>query len=39
MALSTVTVGLVPSAGTIGVAAPLILIALRVLKGFAVSRE
>jgi MFS family permease len=39
MALSTVSVGLVPSAAVIGVAAPLILIALRLLQGFAVSGE
>jgi metabolite-proton symporter len=39
MALSTVTVGLVPSAAAIGVAAPLILIALRLLQGFAVGGE
>jgi MFS family permease len=37
MALSTVTVGLVPSTAAIGVAAPLILIALRLLQGFAVG--
>ncbi len=37
MALSTVTVGLVPSTEAIGVAAPLILIALRLLQGFAVG--
>jgi MFS family permease len=39
MALSTVSVGLVPSTTTIGVAAPLILIALRLLQGFAVGGE
>ncbi|MBO0880633.1 MAG: MFS transporter [Mycobacterium sp.] len=39
MALSTVTVGLVPSAATIGVAAPLILIGLRLLQGLAVGGE
>jgi metabolite-proton symporter len=39
MGLSTVTVGLVPSTAAIGVAAPLILIALRLLQGFAVGGE
>ena len=39
MALSTVTVGLVPGTATIGVAAPLILITLRLLQGFAVGGE
>jgi MFS family permease len=39
MALSTVTVGLVPSAAAIGAAAPLILIVLRLLQGFAVGGE
>jgi len=39
MALSTVTVGLVPSTAAIGVAAPLILVALRLLQGFAVGGE
>jgi metabolite-proton symporter len=39
MALSTVTVGLVPSAAAIGVAAPLILIVLRLLQGFALGGE
>jgi MFS family permease len=37
MALSTVTVGMVPSTAAIGMAAPLILIALRLLQGFAVG--
>jgi MFS family permease len=37
MAVSTVTVGLVPSTRAIGVAAPLILVALRLLQGFAVG--
>lgn len=37
MALSTVTVGLVPSTTAIGMAAPLILIALRLVQGFAVG--
>ncbi len=37
MALSTVTVGMVPSTAAIGVAAPLILIALRLVQGFAVG--
>jgi metabolite-proton symporter len=39
MALSTVTVGLVPSAAAIGVAAPMILICLRLLQGFALGGE
>jgi len=39
MALATVSVGLVPSTATIGLAAPLILIALRLLQGFAVGGE
>jgi metabolite-proton symporter len=39
MAVSTVTVGLVPSTAAIGVAAPLILIALRLLQGLAVGGE
>jgi metabolite-proton symporter len=39
MGLSTVTVGLVPSTAAIGVAAPLILIALRLLQGFSVGGE
>jgi MFS family permease len=37
MAVSTVSVGLVPRTAVIGVAAPLILIALRLLQGFAVG--
>ncbi|MGO9157120.1 MFS transporter [Mycobacterium sp.] len=37
MALSTVAVGLVPSTAAIGTAAPLILVALRLLQGFAVG--
>jgi metabolite-proton symporter len=39
MALSTVGVGLVPSTAAIGVAAPVILIALRLLQGFALGGE
>jgi MFS family permease len=39
MALSTVSVGLVPSAAAIGVTAPLILTALRLLQGFALGGE
>ncbi|MDT5146741.1 MAG: hypothetical protein QOC58_1386 [Mycobacterium sp.] len=39
MAVSTVTVGLVPSTAAIGAAAPLILVALRLLQGFAVGGE
>jgi metabolite-proton symporter len=38
-ALSTVSVGLVPSTAAIGVAAPLTLIALRLLQGFALGGE
>ncbi|MCV7052515.1 MHS family MFS transporter [Mycobacterium heidelbergense] len=39
MAVSTVSVGLVPTTSTIGVAAPLILVVLRLLQGFAVGGE
>jgi metabolite-proton symporter len=39
MGLSTMAVGLVPSTAAIGVAAPLILIALRLLQGFSVGGE
>lgn len=39
MGLSTVSVGLVPSSGSIGAAAPLVLVALRLLQGFAVGGE
>src|SRR5882757_6258287 len=39
MAVATVSVGLVPSTAAIGVAAPLILIALRLLQGFALGGE
>jgi MFS family permease len=39
MGLSTVGVGLVPSATSIGVLAPLLLLALRLLQGFAVGGE
>lgn len=39
MAVSTVSVGLVPGAAAIGAAAPLILIALRLVQGFAVGGE
>lgn len=39
MGLSTVGVGLVPSSGAIGDAAPLILVALRLSQGFAVGGE
>lgn len=36
---STVSVGMVPDSATIGIAAPLILIVLRLLQGFAVGGE
>ncbi|WP_390633537.1 MFS transporter [Mycobacterium simulans] len=39
MGLSTVAVGLVPSAASIGIAAPLILVIMRLLQGFAVGGE
>lgn len=39
MAVSTVSVGLVPSTAAIGMAAPLILMVLRLLQGFAVGGE
>ncbi|MCV6964100.1 MFS transporter [Mycobacterium intermedium] len=39
MGLSTVAVGLTPSAATIGVAAPLLVLVLRLLQGFAVGGE
>jgi MFS family permease len=39
MGLSTVAVGLVPGAATIGVAAPVLLLALRLAQGFAVGGE
>ncbi|MBO0879789.1 MAG: MFS transporter, partial [Mycobacterium sp.] len=39
MALSTMAVGLIPSAAAIGAAAPLILIALRLLQGIALGGE
>ena len=39
MAVSTMSVGVVPSTAAIGVAAPLILVALRLLQGFAVGGE
>jgi MFS family permease len=39
MALSTVAVGLVPTTAAIGMAAPLTLIVLRLLQGFAVGGE
>ncbi|MGE2815577.1 MFS transporter [Mycobacterium heidelbergense] len=37
MAISTVAVGMIPSAAAIGVTAPLLLVALRLLQGFAVG--
>jgi MFS family permease len=39
MGLSTLAVGLVPGAATIGLAAPLILLTLRLVQGFAVGGE
>lgn len=39
MGLATVAVGLTPGAATIGVAAPLIVLALRLFQGFAVGGE
>ncbi|WP_191496151.1 MFS transporter [Mycobacterium simulans] len=39
MGLSTLAVGLTPGAATIGVAAPLIVLTLRLLQGFAVGGE
>jgi metabolite-proton symporter len=39
MGLSTLAVGLVPGAVTIGIAAPLILLTLRLVQGFAVGGE
>ncbi len=39
MGISTVGVGLLPGAATIGVAAPVILVVLRLLQGFAVGGE
>lgn len=39
MGFSTIAVGLLPGAATIGLAAPLLLIALRLLQGFAVGGE
>ena len=39
MGISTVCVGLVPSSASIGVAAPIILLTLRLMQGFAVGGE
>src|SRR6201991_2204321 len=39
MGLSTLAVGLVPSTATVGLAAPLTLLTLRLMQGFAVGGE
>ncbi len=39
MGISTLSVGLVPTTATIGMAAPLILVALRLVQGFAVGGQ
>ncbi|MFS0898475.1 MFS transporter [Mycolicibacterium litorale] len=39
MGIATVGIGLIPSSASIGVAAPLLLIALRLVQGFAVGGE
>ncbi len=39
MAIATMSVGVVPSTASIGIAAPLILVVLRLLQGFAVGGE
>ncbi|MEO9330390.1 MFS transporter [Gordonia aurantiaca] len=39
MGIATVAIGLLPSASTIGVAAPIILVALRIAQGLAVGGE
>lgn len=39
MGVATVAIGLLPSANTIGIAAPLLLVLLRIIQGFALAGE